>query len=158
MIVINKIDADNVDLPEAGRRVRERFGRQCMLLDLPAHHGADVIELLAHDSGESDFDSVADDHRALIDQIVEEDEDMLARYLDEAPTPARTNAPLFVKAVPGAPDSILFVSAKTGAGIPHSFSTCHRPSWHPNPAEGNPPPFYKGRRRPTPKSFAESRC
>ena len=144
MIVINKIDADNVDLPKLVGEIRERFGRECMLLDLPAHHGADVIELLAHDSGESDFDSAADDHRALIDQIVEEDEDMPARYLDEAadPSPDELHAP-FEKALrAGHLIPILFVSAKTGAGIPQLLDVLAKLA--PNPAEGNPPPFYKG--------------
>ena len=40
MIVINKIDADNVDLPGLVAEIRERFGKQCMLLDLPAHDRA----------------------------------------------------------------------------------------------------------------------
>jgi elongation factor G len=40
MIVINKIDADNVDLPALVADIRERFGKQCLLLDLPVHHGA----------------------------------------------------------------------------------------------------------------------
>ena len=31
MIVINKIDADNVDLPKLVGEIRERFGHQCML-------------------------------------------------------------------------------------------------------------------------------
>ena len=144
MIVINKIDADNVDLPKLVGEIRERFGRECMLLDLPAHHGADVIELLGHDSGESDFDSVADDHRALIDQIVEEDEDMLARYLDEGadPSPEELHAP-FEKALrAGHLIPILFVSAKTGAGIPQLLDVLAKLA--PNPAEGNPPTFYKG--------------
>ncbi len=144
MIVINKIDADNVDLPKLVGEVRERFGRECMLLDLPAHHGADVIELLGHDSGESDFDSVADDHRALIDQIVEEDEDLLARYLDEGtdPSPDELHAP-FEKALrAGHLIPILFVSAKTGAGIPQLLDVLAKLA--PSPAEGNPPPFYKG--------------
>ncbi len=144
MIVINKIDADNVDLPKLVGEIRERFGRECMLLDLPAHHGADVIELLGHDSGESDFDSVADDHRALIDQIVEEEEDMLARYLDEGadPSPEELHAP-FEKALrAGHLIPILFVSAKTGAGIPQLLDVLAKLA--PNPAEGNPPPFYKG--------------
>ena len=91
MIVINKIDADNVDLPALVGQIRERFGRECMLLDLPAHHGQDCVELLGHDDGESDFESVAAAHRALIDQIVEEDENLLARYLEEVQIPARTN-------------------------------------------------------------------
>ncbi len=79
MIVINKIDADNLDLPGLVADIRERFGRQCMLLDLPAHGAADVVEVLEHDAGDADFASVAAAHRALIDQIVEEDEDLLAQ-------------------------------------------------------------------------------
>jgi len=144
MIVINKIDADNVDLPKLVGEIRESFGRQCMLLDLPAHHGQDVVELLGHDSGESDFESVATAHRALIDQIVEEDEDLLARYLDEGADPSleELHAP-FVKALrAGHLIPILFVSAKTGAGVPQLLDALVRLG--PNPIEGNPPPFYKG--------------
>lgn len=144
MIVINKIDADNVDLPKLVADIRERFGKECMLLDLPAHHGQDVVELLGHDDGESDFESIASAHRALIDQIVEEDEDLLARYLDEGtdPSPAELHAP-FEKALrAGHLIPILFVSAKTGAGIPQLLDALAKLA--PNPAEGNPPPFYRG--------------
>ena len=145
MIVINKIDADNVDLPKLVGEIRERFGSQCMLLDLPAHHGQDVVELLGHDDGESDFESIASAHRALIDQIVEEDEDLLARYLDDGADPAadQLHAP-FVKALrAGHLVPILFVSAKTGAGIPQLLDALVKLA--PNPTEGNPPTFYKGK-------------
>ncbi len=144
MIVINKIDADNVDLPKLLGEIRERFGRECMLLDLPMHHGQDVVELLGHDDGESDFESVATAHRALIDQIVEEDEDLLARYLEDGadPSPDELHAP-FEKALrAGHLIPILFVSAKTGAGVPQLLDALAKLA--PNPAEGNPPPFYKG--------------
>ena len=144
MIVINKIDAENIDLPKLLGEIRERFGRECMLLDLPAHHGQDVVELLGHNDGESDFESVAEAHRALIDQIVEEDEDLLARYLDEGADPSveELHAP-FEKALrAGHLIPILFVSAKTGAGIPQLLDALAKLA--PNPAEGNPPPFYKG--------------
>ncbi len=144
MIVINKIDAENVDLPKLVNEIRERFGRECMLLDLPSHNGQDVVELLGHDSGDSDFESIADAHRALIDQIVEEDEDLLARYLDAGtdPSPDELHAP-FEKALrEGHLIPILFVSAKTGAGIPQLLDVLAKLA--PNPTEGNPPPFYKG--------------
>ena len=144
MILINKIDADNVDLPKLVGEIRERFGRECMLLDLPTHNGQDVVELLGHDDGESDFESVAIAHRALIDQIVEEDEDLLARYLEEGadPSPDELHAP-FEKALrAGHLIPILFVSAKTGAGIPQLLDALVKLA--PNPLEGNPPPFYKG--------------
>lgn len=144
MIVINKIDAENVDLPGLVADIRERFGKQCMILDLPAHGGADVVGVLEHDQGEADFESVAAAHRALIDQIVEEDEDLLAQYLEDGadPSAAALHAP-FEKALrEGHLIPILFTSAKTGAGIKellHVLATLA-----PNPLEGNPPPFYKG--------------
>ena len=144
MIVINKIDAENVNLPALVGEIRERFGRECMLLDLPAKQGSDVVELLGHDDGESDFESVAAAHRALIDQIVEEDEDLLAKYLDEGvdPSPDELHLP-FEKALrAGHLIPILFVSAKTGAGILQLLDVLARLA--PNPTEGNPPPFYRG--------------
>jgi elongation factor G len=144
MIVINKIDADNVDLPGLVNDIRERFGKQCLLLDLPAHNRADVVEVLEHDAGDADFDSVAHAHRELIDQLVEEDEDLLARYLEEGadPSAADLHAP-FEKALrEGHLIPILFTSAKTGAGIGELLHVLA--SLAPNPAEGNPPLFYRG--------------
>lgn len=144
MIVINKIDADNLDLPGLVADIRERFGKQCMLLDLPSHDAADVVEVLEHDAGDADFESVAAAHRALIDQIVEEDEDLLAQYLEDGadPSAAALHAP-FEKALrEGHLIPILFTSARTGAGIKELLHVLA--SLAPNPAEGNPPPFYKG--------------
>ena len=144
MIVINKIDADNLDLPGLVADIRERFGKQCMLLDLPAHGAADVVEVLEHESGDADFESIAVAHRALIDQIVEEDEDLLAQYLEDGADPgaAALHAP-FEKALrAGHLVPILFVSARTGAGLRellHALATLA-----PSPAEGNSPPFYRG--------------
>lgn len=144
MIVINKIDADNLDLPGLVADIRERFGKECMLLDLPVHGAAEVVEVLEHEAGDADFASVAAAHRALIDQIVEEDEDLLAQYLEDGadPSAGALHAP-FEKALrAGHLVPILFVSAKTGAGIRellHVMATLA-----PSPAEGNPPPFYKG--------------
>jgi elongation factor G len=144
MIVINKIDADNVDLPGLVGQIRERFGKECLLLDLPAHGSQDVVEVLEHDAGDADFDSVAHAHRELIDQLVEEDESLLARYLEEGtdPSAAELHAP-FEKALrSGHLVPILFTSARTGAGIQELLHVLA--SLAPNPAEGNPPPFYKG--------------
>ena len=144
MIVINKIDADNLDLPGLVADIRARFGKHCMLLDLPAHGAADVVEVLGRDAGDADFESVAAAHQALIDQIVEEDEDLLARYLEEGTDPslADLHAP-FEKALrEGHLIPILFVSAKTGAGIKELLHVLA--ALAPNPLEGNLPPFYKG--------------
>lgn len=154
MIVVNKIDADNLDLPGLVADIRERFGKQCMILDLPAHGGADVVEVLEHDAGDSDFESVAAAHRALIDQIVEEEEDLLAQYLEDGadPSVADLHAP-FEKALrEGHLVPILFTSAKTGAGIKELLHVLA--SLAPNPAEGNQPPFYKGEPGGSTEAFA----
>ena len=144
MIVINKIDADNVDLAGLMAEVRERFGPTCKFLDLPAHGNQDVVEVLEHDAGDADIDSVAHAHRELIDQLVEEDETLMERYLEEGkdPTAGELHAP-FEKALrEGHLIPVLFTSARTGAGVGellHVLATLA-----PNPAEGNPPPFYRG--------------
>lgn len=154
MIVINKIDADNIDLGQLVDEVRERFGKQCLLLDLPTQHGQKVVELLGHADGDSDFASVAAAHRALIDQLVEEDDELMARYLEDGtdPSPQELHAP-FEKALrAGHLIPILFVSAKTGAGVPQLLDALAKLA--PNPAEGNPPPFYRGEPDQEPQAFA----
>ena len=144
MIVVNHIDEEEVDLPALMRDIRERFGKQCMLMDLPAHHGQEVVDVLEHDSGDADFESVAEAHRALIDQIVEEDETLLARYLEEGqePTPGELHAP-FEKALrEGHLIPVMFTSARTGAGVRELLHILA--SLAPDPSEGNPPAFYTG--------------
>ena len=144
MIVVNKIDADNVDLSALMNDIRETFGKECLVLDLPAHDSTDVVEVLEHDSGEADFESIAAAHRAIIDQIIEEDEDLLAQYLEDGadPKPESLHAPFEKALCEGHLVPVLFTSAKTGAGIKellHVLATLA-----PNPSESNPPPFYKG--------------
>ncbi len=140
MIVINKIDAENIDLPALVRSLRERYGRACMVLDLPSPDRSAVVELLAHDDGDSDVASVAEAHRALIDQIVEEDESLLARYLDDGadPSPQELHAPFEQALRGGHLIPILFVSARTGAGVPQLLDALAHLA--PNPTEGNPRP------------------
>ena len=144
MIVINKIDADNVDLSALVGEIRERFGKECMLLDLPAHQRHDVVEVLGHDSGDADFESIAAAHRALIDQVVEEDETLLARYLDDGkdPSAGELHAPFERALAAGHLVPVMFVSAKTGAGIDELLQLLA--TLAPDPTEGNPPPFYRG--------------
>jgi elongation factor G len=143
MIVINKIDADNLDLAGLMADIRERFGPACKFLDLPAHNRKDVVEVLEHDSGDADLDSVAHAHRELIDQLVEEDESLMERYLEDGqdPTAGELHAP-FEKALrEGHLIPVLFTSAKTGAGIEELLHTLA--TLAPNPAEANVPPFFK---------------
>ncbi|MCX7897280.1 MAG: elongation factor G [Rhodocyclaceae bacterium] len=143
MIVVNKIDADNLDLSALMVEIRERFGPACKFLDLPSPDHAKVVEVLEHDVGETEIDTAAHAHRELIDQLVEEDESLMMRYLEDGkePTSEELHAP-FEKALrEGHLIPVLFTSAKTGAGIDellHVLATLA-----PNPTEANLPPFYR---------------
>ncbi|MDD2923792.1 elongation factor G [Rhodoferax sp.] len=154
MLVVNKIDTDNLDLAALVDSIRERFGKQCLLLDLPSHQAQEVVELLGHDDGDSDFASVAAAHRALIDQLVEEDDALMARYLEDGldPSPQELHAPFEAALRAGHLIPILFVSAKTGAGVPQLLDALVKLA--PNPSEGNPPLFYKGEPGQDPQAFA----
>jgi elongation factor G len=143
MIVVNKIDHENVDLPGLLAQLQETFGKECLPINLPADGGARVIDCFANDKGEADFLSVADVHRMVIEQIVEVDEEAMNRYLEEGEADAATlHAPLEKALREGHIVPVCFVSARTGAGVGDLLEVFARHL--PNPAEGNPPLFFRG--------------
>ncbi|NMQ20750.1 elongation factor G [Candidatus Competibacter phosphatis] len=144
MIVVNKIDAENVDLPGLLDQIQETFGKECLPINLPAKQGATVVDCFFNPSGDSDFSSVAAAHSALIDQVVEVDEDLMTLYLEQGEDlqPEQLHEP-FEKALrEGHLIPICFVSARTGAGLEDLLDTFTR--LLPNPTEGNPEPLLKG--------------
>ncbi|KZE32467.1 translation elongation factor 2 (EF-2/EF-G) [Crenobacter luteus] len=143
MIVVNKIDAERVDLPGLVAQLRETFGREVLPINLPADGASRVVDCFFNPAGDADFSSVADAHQALIDQVVEVDEELMARYLEAGEvTPAELHAPLERALREGHLIPLCFVSARTGAGVAELLDVLARLA--PNPAEGNPPLFYKG--------------
>ena len=143
IIVINKIDGDNVNLPALLAEMQETFGKECLPINLPAGGGTRVTDCFFNPGGESDFSSVADVHQALVDQVVEVDEDLMAVYLEQGEiAPDQLHAP-FEKALrEGHLIPVCFVSARTGAGVAELLDVFDR--LLPNPTEGNPPVFSKG--------------
>jgi len=143
LVVINRIDAENVDLPGVLEAVRDAFGRECLPINLPAAGASRVVDCFFNPAGESDFSSVADAHRALVDQVVEVDEALMSLYLEQGEiAPEQLHAP-FEKALrEGHLVPVCFVSARTGAGVSELLDILVRLA--PNPAEGNPPLFIKG--------------
>ena len=71
MIVINKIDAPDIDLPALLEEIQTAFGRECLPINLPADGGKSVTDCFFNPSGAADFSSVEAAHRALVDQVVE---------------------------------------------------------------------------------------
>jgi elongation factor G len=143
MIVVNKIDADNVDLPGLLAAIQEEFGKECLPINLPAKAGTRVVDCFFNPDGESDFSSVSKAHRALVDQVVEVDEALMAVYLEKGEvSPEELHAP-FEKALrEGHLIPVCFASAKNGAGIEELLDIFSKLA--PNPTEGNAPPFLMG--------------
>ena len=143
LVIVNKIDGENIDLPGLLSSIQSLFGKECLPINLPAGGGKRVVDCFFNPDGESDFSSVKEAHGKLVDQVVEVDEALMAAYLEQGEVaPDDLHAP-FEKALrEGHLVPVCFVSAKTGAGVAELLDVLVKLA--PNPAEGNPPLFYKG--------------
>jgi elongation factor G len=143
MIIVNKIDAENVDLPGVLAKIQAAFGRECLPINLPADGGKRVVDCFFSPSGTADFSSVEAAHSALVDQVVEVDEELMAKYLEKGEVaPEELHAP-FEKALrEGHLIPVCFVSARNGAGVAELLDVIVK--LMPNPTEGNPPQLVKG--------------
>jgi elongation factor G len=118
IVIVNKIDAEGVDLPGLVSQIQSAFGKECLPINLPADGGKRVVDCFFNPSGESDFSSVEDAHQALIDQVVEVDETLMAKYLEQGEvSPEELHAPFEQALREGHLVPICFVSARTGAGV-----------------------------------------
>ena len=143
MVIVNKIDAQGLDLPGLVARIQDAFGKECLPLNLPAAGGTKVVDCFFNPSGEADFSSVEQAHRALVEQVVEVDPDFVERYLNDGDVdPRELHAPLEQALREGHLIPICFVSARNGAGVAELLDVFDR--LLPNPTEGNPPQFFKG--------------
>jgi len=143
MIVINRIDAENADLPSVLARIQQAVGKECLPINLPAKGGTDVVDCFFNPAGESDFSSVEAAHSALVDQVVEVDEKLMEKYLEQGEIePEALHAP-FEKALrDGHLIPVCFTSARNGAGVEALLDVFANLA--PNATEGNAPPFLKG--------------
>ena len=143
MILVNKIDAEAADLEGLLRRIQEVYGRECLPINLPAHGRKDVVDCFFTPDGDADFSSVKEAHAALIDQVVEVDEELMALYLEQGEelSPQQLHAP-FEKALrEGHLIPVCFASARTGAGVTELLDVLAKLA--PDATEGNPPPFLR---------------
>ncbi len=144
VLIVNRIDTE-CDLAALTANLREEFGSECLPINLPADGGASVVDCFFKPDGKSDFSSVAEAHQQILDQVVEINEKVMNRYLDEGETALEGSElhDAFEQCLrEGHLVPICYVSARTGAGVNQLLDLIKR--LLPNPLEGNPPPFYKG--------------
>ena len=142
-IIVNKIDSPDVDLESLVANIQEAFGPECLPINLPTGNGKAVVECLLNSAGESDFDTVKRCHAAMLDQIVEMDENLMEKYLGGDEPDYAALHPAFEKAMDEAHVvPILFTDAKTNVGVPELLDAIAK--HFPSPEEGNLRPFMSG--------------
>lgn len=142
-IIVNKIDMPEVDLETLVAQIQETFGHECLPINLPTNGGKAVVECLLNREGKSDFGSVQDAHTAILDQIVELDENLMEKYLGgEEPNYEALHAPFERAMDEGHVVPILFTDAKNNVGVAELLDAIAR--HFPSPEEGNPRPFLTG--------------
>ena len=145
LIIINRIDAPEADPGGVLDAIRERFGTECLPLNLPVDGSSAVRDCFFNPwEGDSDIGSFAEAHERIIDQVVELDDDLMELYIEqgEGLTPEQLHAPFERALREGHLIPVCFTSARTEAGMDELLEVFER--LMPNPNEGNPPQFLKG--------------
>ncbi len=146
MIVINKIDEDNVEIEELTEQIREEFGPECLPVNLPRDDKSDVVPVFDEQGdGPTMFSAVSDAHQAIVEQIVEMQDDLMTQYLEDGDDANLDKALVHDAFEAALRDAhlvpICYCSGKTGAGIKNLMHVIA--SLLPSPLEGNPRPFLR---------------
>ena len=145
LLIINRIDAREADCAAVLDQLRAAFGPECLPINLPAARGTAVRDcFFTPETGQVDFSAVEAAHTAIVDQVVELDERLMALYLEqgEALSSEQLHAPFEQALREGHLVPVCFTSAESGAGVGALLEIIER--LMPSPAEGNPPPFLVG--------------
>jgi elongation factor G len=143
IIIINKIDQPGTNLTNLIRQIREEFGPECLPINLPAGNLSTVKDCFFGTEGETDIFSLSEAHEAIIDQVVEVNEELMEKYLEGEELSREDLHNAFEQALrEGHLVPICFTSALSGAGLGEFIRFCKH--LLPNPAEGNPPMVLKG--------------
>jgi elongation factor G len=122
LIVINKMDEHNIDFPALIERIRDTFGNQCVLVNVPIGDGADfkgVISTLGHAGNAAGaLVNPEEIHTRLIESIVEADEELMMKYFEgEEPSQEQLDSLIEHAVAKGTLVPMICCSAKTGVGL-----------------------------------------
>ncbi len=137
VVVVNKMDAENVDLTELIKNIQETFGSQCRCANLPAADKSSVIDCMENESGDSLVTDVAQAHTDLIESVIEADDALMESYLAGAEISADKIASVSVEALKaGTLIPIVFTNARNGVGVAEFLDLVVR--YTPSPAQTKP--------------------
>ncbi len=118
MIIVTRVDAENIQLGDIMSAITETFGKECYPINLPSGGGKGVVDCMGNESGDVDVLDVGECHTALLDAIVETDDGLMEQYMETGEVPADKLGPAIGKAVAsGHVVPVLFTSAKGDVGV-----------------------------------------
>ena len=140
-IIVNKIDADGLNLESLVEQIQLDVGSECLPINLPANGGTAVVDcFLSESETDTDIFDVGSAHEKIVDQIVEIDDDLMELYLEGEEIPQeRLIAACLAALREGHLVPIFFGSAEKQVGISEFLET--GTLLLPDPSSGNPRKF-----------------
>ncbi len=118
ILVINKIDAENVEFPELIKNIQETFGPQCRCANLPSQDKNSIIDCIDNQTGDSPVMVPSQAHTELIESIIEADDELMESYLASEEISKEKISSVFVEAMKiGTIIPIVFTNARKETGI-----------------------------------------
>ncbi len=122
ILVIGKMDSDNIDFPALLENIKEVFGNACVLLNVPLGSGADFRGVANTLKVPDDTDGALIDpneiSESLLESIIEVDEEVMERYFEgQEPTDEELSRLIVQAVAEGTVIPIVCVSGKTGGGV-----------------------------------------
>ena len=138
-IVINKIDGE-ADLSEVLGALQEAFGSCCIPINVPAGGGSEIARCFLSGDGECDLGDMDSFHTAIVDQVVETDEELMEQYLEQGEVdPASLLKPFKQAMIDRHLIPVLFASAREGTGVGELLDQVAE--LFPSPIDGAPKRF-----------------
>ncbi|MCS6851828.1 MAG: elongation factor G [Gemmataceae bacterium] len=140
LLVINKLDADNIKFPELVAQIQESFGKNCVLFNVPDAVGPAFSRVLSVLQPPAQVPAgcpvdLAAARSKLIDAIVESDDALMEKYLMEGTVSAEELTAAIPKAVAsGTVIPIFCTAAKKDIGIAELLDAIVR--YAPSPSQG----------------------
>jgi elongation factor G len=137
LIVINKMDAENVEWSRLIKDIQECFGSQCRCANLPSPDRASVIDCITNNKGDSPVMDVAAAHTELIESVIEADDALMESYLAGEQIPPEKIVAVFTKALlTGTIIPIVFTNARKEIGIDELLNIVAK--YAPSPVQAPP--------------------
>lgn len=123
MIVVNRMDLENIVFGDLIDSIKELFGNQCVLLNVPLGQGTDfrgvASTLHVPDDTAGALVDPAEISEPLMESIIEVDEEVMERYFEgEQPTEEELGRLIGRAVAQGALIPIVCTAGKTGVGVP----------------------------------------